>query len=158
MLGRVDQPDDHLQEAVSRLAGTRWNDLHIRRSHGLRPSQGGSVNQLLQLLIGLQNPVADQDPGERIYYCAFEADHSIDPFTYSRSLLEVAGIDEIHASRPRCRTVDHHDLAVQAKIGATNQGLEQPDRKRRTKLDTGLAQALRLCTLPPGPRAQSVDQ
>ena len=81
-----------------------------------------------------------------------------DPFPYARLLLEVAGIDKIHASRPCRHTVDHHDLAVQAKVGTADQGAQQSDRKRCTKLNTGVAQALRLCALPPRPRPKRVDQ
>lgn len=115
-------------------------------------------DQRLDRLAGLEAPVTDQRRGERIDYRSFDADHRIDPLADRRVLLEEARIDEVHAAGPGRRSVDHHDLAVHAKIGAADQGSQQPDREGRLKLDTGVAQPLRLAALPPRPGAQGIDQ
>ena len=47
---------------------------------------------------------------------------------------------------------------MQAKIGATDQRPQQPDRQGSTKLDAGVAQALRLGALPPRASAERIDQ
>ena len=136
-VSRVDQSQDHLQEAVFRLAGARWNDLHIRHAYGLCLSQAGAVDQFLQWLAGLKNPIADQDSSKGIYYCAFDADHRINQSIRPLSIpfrFEVARIDQVHASRPRHHAINHHDFPVQTKIRATDQGTEQPGLESGTNL------------------------
>ncbi len=75
-----------------------------------------------------------------------------------RILLEVAGIDQVHAPRPGDAAVDHDDLAVQAKIVARDDGRQQANGQRRLHADARLAELAGLPAFPPRPGADRIDQ
>ena len=73
-------------------------------------------------------------------------------------LLEVAGIDQVHAPRPGDAAVDHDDLAVQAKIVSRDEGRQQTDGQGGLHADARRAEPLGLPAFPPGPGADGIDQ
>ena len=105
-----------------------------------------------------QHPVAEHGQGQRRDNRSLQADHRVDPLADVGVLLEVAGIDQVHAPRPGDAAVDHHDLAVQAKVVARDDGPQQSDRQGGPDLHARLAEPLGLSAAPPRPRAHGIDQ
>jgi hypothetical protein len=115
-------------------------------------------NDRLKRLARFKYPIANHGRGERHNDRARSANHRIDPLSYGGILLEKAWVHKVHASGPSDRTINHHYFAMQTQVRASNEGSKNADLQRRTKLNTGFSQSLRLLGPPPWSCANRVDQ
>ena len=125
LAGRVDGFDQDGFDGLDFVHGSGGKDLDGGGAGSFLHFDASGGAQAFEAIARFERPVFQEGDGEGFDGGALDADHGIDPFADGGVLLEVAGIDQVHAAGVGDFAVDDDDLAVQPQVEADEQGADE---------------------------------